>query len=419
MGQVLRHLVGEIQATLDKQEYQVTKLSEFGAYTVRSSYFPATLPGWCDTITGHIESLKPFGRQLLFSPDPNTQAFNALDTLLGALQDLAGYYTNITTTPASTEQRKEALARLTVCHTAADKLLRHVATAPGNNAPSGDLPPYDPQQQPWYPHELPQSIEITNPAVLQPAIDVVILTVNETEWRAVMYLLKPYPRRKGVLRAYLGTHTYDLGRFGEQRTVVTRCEMGTTGPNAAMLATQKAWEHWRPRALIMCGVAFGRDHTQQRVGDVLVAQQVVLYEPQRQGDETIYRGPQPTTNATLFNRFRNPPRWSFARPDRMPCQIHYGQMLSGEKLIDNAEAKASLFRRYPEAIGGEMEGAGVWSAAELNMMPWIVVKAICDWGDGTKNSKHQPLAAAAAASLVHYVLAQRTVLNSLSKPQRA
>jgi hypothetical protein len=59
--------------------------------------------------------------------------------------------------------------------------------------------------------------------------------------------------------------------------------------------------------------------------------------------------------------------------------------------------------------------AGLCAAAIRDSVPCILVKAICDWADGKKNKKHQPLAAAAALSLVHHVLSQADVLNGLEK----
>jgi hypothetical protein len=44
-------------------------------------------------------------------------------------------------------------------------------------------------------------------------------------------------------------------------------------------------------------------------------------------------------------------------------------------------------------------------------------KATCDWADGKKHKKHQPLAAA-AVSLVHHVLSQADVLHGLWKPNQ-
>jgi nucleoside phosphorylase len=166
----------------------------------------------------------------------------------------------------------------------------------------------------------------------------------------------------------------------------------------------------------MVGIAFGADRTKQRMGDVLVAQQLIIYEPQRVGaHETIYRGARPESDPTLRNRFKNPQNWRFERPDGSRCDIHYGQVLTGEKLMDNPEKKAELLAVTPESIGGEMEGAGLWSAAERLKVPWILVKSICDWGDGTKKGKHQPLAAAVATDLVHHILSQKNVLGSLHK----
>ncbi len=62
-----------------------------------------------------------------------------------------------------------------------------------------------------------------------------------------------------------------------------------------------------------------------------------------------------------------------------------------------------------------MEGAGLTTASIQVGLPWILVKSICDWGDGNKHKKHQPLVAAAAASLVHHVLSHKGALDDLTK----
>src|SRR5205823_7702372 len=108
---------------------------------------------------------------------------------------------------------------------------------------------------------------------------------------------------------------------------------------------------------------------------------------------------------------------SMRRPWR--CKREVGPILSGEKLVDDPVFKADLFSRYPQAIGGEMKGVGLAAAAVRHGVPWILVKAICDWADGKKHKKHQPLAAAAAVSLVHHVLLQADVLHGLQKPAQS
>jgi nucleoside phosphorylase len=61
----------------------------------------------------------------------------------------------------------------------------------------------------------------------------------------------------------------------------------------------------------------------------------------------------------------------------------------------------------PEAIGGEMEGAGLYAACYRAHVDWIIVKAICYWADGKKDlnkDKQQQLAAENAAKFVLFSL---------------
>ena len=62
--------------------------------------------------------------------------------------------------------------------------------------------------------------------------------------------------------------------------------------------------------------------------------------------------------------------------------VRFGQILSGSKLVDDPVFRANLKARYPDAIGGEMEGIGLVSACERHGTPWLLAKAICDWGFG-------------------------------------
>ncbi|MUH00836.1 hypothetical protein F7734_54635 [Scytonema sp. UIC 10036] len=276
---------------------------------------------------------------------------------------------------------------------------------------------YEIEKQSWYAPNLPETQEIDENQCqsLKQEIDVVIMTATDVELKAVAKLLKPYPRKKKVFLAYVGPETYYLGKFGEYKTVVTKCRMGSIGEGSVILATEQAQRLWSPRAMIMVGIAFGKDPNKQKIADVLVASQIISYEQQRVGEEIVYRGSIPPSNTTLLNRFENAQNWKFTRPDGSHCNLIVGSILSGEKLVDNPDFKAQLFQQFPQAVGGEMEGAGLCAASGRVGTAWILVKSICDWGDGKKHKKHQPMAAAAAASLVHHVLSQKTVLSSIKK----
>ena len=57
----------------------------------------------------------------------------------------------------------------------------------------------------------------------------------------------------------------------------------------------------------------------------------------------------------------------------------------------------------PEAIGYEMEATGVYSAAALKHVEWIVIKGISDKGYD-KNDDHQEEAATASARFTVHML---------------
>ncbi|MBN1810847.1 MAG: hypothetical protein JXA14_03330, partial [Anaerolineae bacterium] len=138
----------------------------------------------------------------------------------------------------------------------------------------------------------------------------------------------------------------------------------------------------------------------QQLGDILVAKQLLAYEPQKVDLKRgqIPRGDRTTSAERLLDRFRS------GDNDWQGAPTHFGLVVSGEKLVNDPAFRDWLLKTEPEAIGGEMEGAGLYVAARDAKVDWILVKAICDWGDGDKNDEAQPRAARNAAQFVLHVL---------------
>ncbi len=162
----------------------------------------------------------------------------------------------------------------------------------------------------------------------------------------------------------------------------------------------------------MMGIAFGANRA-QKIGDVLVSESIRSYESLRLGEEIIDRGGSAPASTLLSNRFRNAGDWEFKLSLRgrkgvkewTPKIIH-GEILSGEKLFDNAELKAQLMKKFPNAKGGEMEGLGIHSACTGKVNNWILVKAVCDYGDGRKKyrkERNQKVAVESAINLCEHV----------------
>lgn len=199
-------------------------------------------------------------------------------------------------------------------------------------------------------------------------------------------------------------NTYQLfSPVAGARIALVRCSMGAGGPGGPELTVAEAITALKPASVIMLGIAFGTDPHGQRLGDVLLSTRVFDYELVRAGTDPsgrlvqVSRGERPTASPRLIGRFQ------MARLHTCGLTLHEGTVLSGRKLVDNVDYRDQLTALCPEAIGGEMEGYGVYAAAQRLGVDWVIVKAICDWADGTKlqdKAHHQAVAARNAAFAV-------------------
>lgn len=247
------------------------------------------------------------------------------------------------------------------------------------------------------------------------SVQVLVETATNVETAAVHAAMRPLPGQMALVVGSLGLATYTIGMLGKYAIAHFQSDMGNEGPNAAQLATNDAILETRSKLVILVGIAFGLQPTKQRLGDVLVAQHVTSYEMIKLKPDAIEeRGESLRADATLVERIHAHGRsWTFPRADASSVVFHVGQMLSGAKLVNNRDFRDALVRRFPTALGGEMEGIGAYGAAFRQRVPVLLVKAICDWADGTKNDRAQPFAAAAATDLVRHVLDKADALAAL------
>jgi nucleoside phosphorylase len=243
-------------------------------------------------------------------------------------------------------------------------------------------------------------------------VEVLLLTATPTEWAAALRTMKPLP---APVAGTLDGRRYVVGRVGRHLVALTRSRPGSGTRDGSLLTVRHAIDRWNPRAVIALGIAFGGYTAKQKISDVLVSTRLFHYEIRReQKPHGIERGSGPDAGRVLLEQFGDVEGWTFFRPDGKKCDMKDGPMLTGEKLVDDLDFKEQLFKRFPEAIGGEMEGSGIYAAcSDADHNEWIIVKAVCDWGDGTKGKHYQKVAAAAAASLVEHVLSRKDALTAI------
>jgi nucleoside phosphorylase len=91
-------------------------------------------------------------------------------------------------------------------------------------------------------------------------------------------------------------------------------------------------------------------------------------------------------------------------------------MLSGDKLIDNIDFRDQLKSLFPDTLGGEMEGVGLYSACAEEKVDWIIVKSVCDWADGNKKvnkERRQRNAAVTAMNFVFHTISRGGFANTV------
>lgn len=223
-----------------------------------------------------------------------------------------------------------------------------------------------------------------------------------------------------ILRVVAGDYTYYLGQVGQYNVINVQClQMGSLNPGGSAQTVNAALREWpHLKVVIMTGICFGFDNEKQQIGDVVVSSAIKNYETRRMGEkEEIPRGGTYQTDKCLLNAFNNLKlTWENIGIDDKKKNLTLGLYISGEQLVDNKEVRDAHLAETPEAKAGEMEGNGLVAACESARIPWVLVKAICDFADGNKGEDKelkQRIAAASSAHCCEAVLGQMTAFVSL------
>jgi len=255
---------------------------------------------------------------------------------------------------------------------------------------------------------LPKDIETE---VLQ-SIMVVLVTVNENEILATRSYLKSLDDHENVYTFNIdqGQHQAKglicyIGKYGTCPAAIINIPHGFEVCESSSTVQMMAGECFpNLAAMISVGVVCGIQR-KVKMFDVLVSSKIVDYDKVKVEHEEFLQKqeiivlPQLTKwftqsvvwpNDTIKKRLNNN---SIAVPN-----VKSGIILSGFHLLDDSTMKATLIESVPEAIGIEMEVAHLFSAATANV---IIIKAVCDFGDGKDSKLYQPTAALLAADLVH------------------
>lgn len=231
---------------------------------------------------------------------------------------------------------------------------------------------------------------------------ILLVTATDLETKFTHQKMTPLESESKILKIHKGLLTIYIGKFGLYNIAHVQCSMGSISPTSSIMTVSTALSVLKSKIVIMVGIAFGMDEAKQNIGDVIVSETVIPYNIKRIGKkDTINRGKEGQASQILLNRIKNIRTWEFLLKNDETANLIFTRMLSGEELVDNCEYRNELQTSYPDSLGGEMEGVGVYSAC-ANKEDWILIKGICDFADGNKatdKQARQELAIQSALSL--------------------
>ena len=244
-------------------------------------------------------------------------------------------------------------------------------------------------------------------------ITVLLMTATPLELRGIMGYLKPKDAKGKIIETYTdaeaGRIRFYIGKYGQYPVVVGMSAPSKShqGPISACNITTKLMNTVKPHYVIAVGICYGMDKSKTSSGDVIVSDLICDYTCLRVNNTLQPRGGTPPVGATLLQVFSSPVGY-FHTQGGKEVEVHCSPFISKPDLVDNPIYKKELKRLRPDALGGEMEGAGIMAAVANDTsnckVEAIVIKAICDWGDGKKSeaADWKPFSSHAAARYVHH-----------------
>lgn len=239
-----------------------------------------------------------------------------------------------------------------------------------------------------------------------------LIYVTDTEEEAVkrMYAWQPL-RIDGDEQLY---YRADYLKNGMEIVAARQDEMGMT---ASATLTMKLIEHFRPKYVVMPGIAAGAMEEagdSQMYGDVVLANMVWNYSngkyvPKDQASIVFGEiGFKPRPTALKVDESLLPYFEKSIRSEKNETHVHIGAMASGSAVVANKQILDQQVKgQFSDTKGLEMEGYGVAYAASHATAPRpkaIIAKSVCDFADSRKSDLYQKFAAYTSCEFVQLLI---------------
>lgn len=225
-----------------------------------------------------------------------------------------------------------------------------------------------------------------------PGCDFCILATNQRELSALLKRVEDVCKLEDaqypLFSARIPFNHEDSGTNDLVGLIMSTDEVGRV---AAAIATSLLLRTVTPRWLLLTGIAGGIPGNGVTLGDVIVATQIIDYEYVRLAESPERRLRFYKAGSGLLKASRHVGGdWikGFIRPGDSIPKVHFGPILSGDKVIASTEIATDLLKIDASALGVEMEGGGVAAAVgragpEIDL---LMVRGVADLANSNKRA---------------------------------
>lgn len=244
------------------------------------------------------------------------------------------------------------------------------------------------------------------------------MTATDIELRGVLGYLEPLDGPKKVIKLFIRSTWVYVGRYGGHTVVVGKSANSREeqGGLDALTTAQEIMAKFKPNYVIAIGICFGMDRNKVYLADVIVSSKIVNLSNFRKEPQSVEPCKSDIPVGVTLSKIFSDPTHGFKKKHSTEetaeeVKVHSGPIVTSPVLVDDEEFKKelrSIRSQGPDLLAGEMEGAGIYSAArrDARRPEIIVIKGVGDWGDGTKDECRgwKPFASHTAATYVQYQL---------------
>lgn len=194
-----------------------------------------------------------------------------------------------------------------------------------------------------------------------------------------------------------------IGKFKDIEIILTSCGVGKVN---ASCCTQLLVDKFGVEGVINTGIA-GSLNSKVKVCDIVISDNVTYHDVRKSQMKTFFPYKE---HFTASEKLRDIAIRAYEKITERNYNYHIGRIVTGEAFISDNQLKNTIIKNYaPYCV--EMEGAAIGHVAEINDVPFIIIRSISDNADSEATISYDEFETIASNNSAELVLNMLELIN--------